>query len=233
MLEPFLKMELDIKSIFFPFENIKSQDSISNVLRMTNYAPYPVSFKIKTTHPKDITAQPSGGTVPAGQSTDIILGWDSEKIVTGPRDYSQLVPPRQPKISVEQFINSANGGNEALASIKLPVNFVTPGDKDRYTLVVNGRVQSTFGKTPGKLTPTRGNSTEFRSSEDGKMKHDVLDTLRRHPSFRQESASDKNVVDAQEGPTKRREDASEKTPPLTTFTPSNSAATKECSCFLQ
>lgn len=176
MLEPFLKMELDIKSIFFPFENIKSQDSISNVLRMTNYSPYPVSFKvksfhffdqaiylfqIKTTHPKDITAHPSGGTVPAGQSTDIILGWDSEKIVTGPIDYSQLVPPRQPKISVEQFINSANGGNEALASIKLPVNFVKPGvlfkaadfvlfslfsgDKDRYTLVVNGRVQSTFG----------------------------------------------------------------------------------------
>eukprot|EP00668_Euglena_longa_P028860 GGOE01036189.1.p1 GENE.GGOE01036189.1~~GGOE01036189.1.p1 ORF type:complete len:225 (+),score=12.58 GGOE01036189.1:84-677(+) len=135
--------------------------SIANIVRFTNTTSFVVNYKIKTTHPKDITAQPAGGSLSPSQYTDVLLGWESDALVPGPDDLSNLVPPRQPKICIEQYHTTENGVMEALPSVKLPVSFLKPGAKDKFSLVVNGRVQSSFSKIKGKGENCEGPSVEY------------------------------------------------------------------------
>jgi len=132
--------------LFFPLEYIRDEIPIANIVRFTNRKKWPINFKIKTTHPKDITSQPSNGSLGPGQSTDILLGWESQTALLGPTDFSTLQPPRQPKVLVEQHYVDSNGHDQYPPNTKVPVRFDKPGENDKYNLVIDGRVHSSFAK---------------------------------------------------------------------------------------
>eukprot|EP01012_Entosiphon_sulcatum_P043766 TRINITY_DN58161_c0_g1_i1.p1 TRINITY_DN58161_c0_g1~~TRINITY_DN58161_c0_g1_i1.p1 ORF type:complete len:342 (-),score=9.21 TRINITY_DN58161_c0_g1_i1:83-1057(-) len=131
-------MDCSPLALYFPADALRNHRVI-NVLQIFNPSTTAeLDIKVKTTHPKEVLAEPRKAIVQPQQALLLFVQWHT----IAPLDvhhYTDLNPKRQPKLLVE---GATLGGQELIKSLRLPLFFTQPAPGEAFAYYIDGHLYS-------------------------------------------------------------------------------------------
>jgi hypothetical protein len=145
-------VDVNVKTVFLPLKY--HSQKVQSFLKLSNDASEPLNFKVRTTHPRDVVAEPPGGLIQPSDTVEVLIWWNPETAIRSVDDFQPLNPPKQPKLQIE---TKSLDTSKSFKPIIVPISFAIPAEGDEYHYKVGAQVFSSFVKS---LTNTTYNMSK-------------------------------------------------------------------------
>eukprot|EP01012_Entosiphon_sulcatum_P008375 TRINITY_DN1450_c0_g1_i1.p1 TRINITY_DN1450_c0_g1~~TRINITY_DN1450_c0_g1_i1.p1 ORF type:complete len:267 (+),score=35.45 TRINITY_DN1450_c0_g1_i1:62-862(+) len=151
-------MRILVDALYFPQSHLVAGCEVSNIVTIANDKPFPIMYKMKTTHPQELLADPRSGRLLPGDSTDVVIKWRTHTRITDFQTFRELTPSAVPKLLFE-YIDATQPQAQPVA-LRVPVLFTQPKPTDKFHYFVDDAVYCTVQSKPRVSRSTANFATD-------------------------------------------------------------------------